>query len=361
MGLGSGCASVAERTSVIDSSDERGERRIDVTGSDSSGNQPPGTSRRPTTKSQGSSADLVVSRLNRSADAPSMCWASSVTMRVGVGSSACRNSVATSSSRRLRNCSSSPSVSLVSGRSRSSTVPSSGSHGTSCRASNCTRSLSARHRHPGRCARGDAEQVPEQRAERKVGRRRVVLVAEHGEDRQVVRLLGHRRDQPRLPDPRLSEQLHQAAMALSDALEAVAENRHLVLTPDQQACLVGALAHADEGADPDGMHLGRFSLDPEGLDRHGIEDGAAVRIGGCGRQHLAGSRLGEHPRGEVDRVALHRVGPAERRAEVAREDVPGVDADAQRQPAARRPWRGGQLAASGPRRVRCCEALPRSA
>ena len=70
------------------------------------------------------------------------------------------------------------------------------------------------------------------------------------------------------------------------------------------------------------------------------------------RQHLTGAASSHDAGGQVDRVALDRVGAAERRAEVTGEHRAAVDADAQRKslPPARRS--GGPPAASAPRRGR---------
>ena len=74
---------------------------------DGSGTKPAGWSRRVTRTSHGQVASRAANRRTRSADASSIRWASSTTMTVAVAAPGTSNSVTTSSSRVLRNCSSS--------------------------------------------------------------------------------------------------------------------------------------------------------------------------------------------------------------------------------------------------------------
>ena len=194
-------------------------------------------------------------------------------------------------------------------------MPSSGSQSSRCGALTGTRATSRSNGVGLRLA--DAEQVAQQPPEREVRRRRLVLVAGDGQDvrsRAARASSSTSRDLPipgspkRCGTSRRRAASTASASAPSSSPRPMSGHRHV-----SSSC--GA------GTSPIRRHRTGLALHDERRQRaeherlRPLEDPS-------GGEHLSGLACGHQPGREVDRVALHRVGPPERRAEVAGEDVP---------------------------------------
>ena len=183
---------------------------------------------------------------------------------------------------------------------------------------------------------GHVEQAAQQVPEDAVGGRGVVRLAGRRQDGHVRRLLPHLRDEPRLADPGVADELDEAAEAGARRRERRPEDRELALAVDERevpddgrgaaACDAAQLVR-DDGA--------RLALDRERLELVRLE-ARARPLEHCRRdEDLARLGAGHQARGQRGRVAEDRVRPAERRADLAREHAPAVDAHGDRQPRAR--------------------------
>ena len=110
--------------------------------------------------------------------------------------------------------------------------------------------------------------------------------------------------------------------------------------------------HAGIGPDEERRDRVALALHHEGLERLGLEPRVGRVEDRARREHLAGLRLRHHARRQVHGVAHHGVGAPIARPDVAGEHRTPVDADPDRDRAARRRRSGAARAASAPRRRR---------
>ena len=150
--------------------------------------------------------------------------------------------------------------------------------------------------------------------------------------------LEHRVDQARLADPRLRDQAHDLRPAVRDAQRGREHLRQLDVAADEprleplrgEAAQIGRPRIVDTEQP---IHLQRLGLAFQRQHAGGLERELALGqlVGGGAHQRLprAGGRL--QARRRVHRIAGHRVRCVRRRAETARDDPAGVDADVQRE------------------------------
>ena len=173
--------------------------------------------------------------------------------------------------------------------------------------------------------------VAEHRPEREVRRRRVVVAARAAEDGGRRRGSQQLRDQTALADTGLPDDLDEAARAGRGAGEGLPQHVQLGLPPHERRGRATVLLRAQHRTDARRADRLALALDEERLERVGGEAGRrALERRGRG-EHLPVGGLAHDARRQVHRVALDRVGPPERGAEVAGEHVAAVHADPQGQ------------------------------
>ena len=243
-----------------------------------------------------------------------------------------RNRIVTSASRSRRKRSSRLAVSGVGGRSRPSRMPSSGIHGTSPGSTRSTH-LAQPRLDLGRVGvGGEPEHCQHRCAEREVRRRRLVLLAARVEDDDdpAARSISSStsRDLPSPGSPLTSTIQPSPARTSSKTCEQrleLARRGRAAASRSRRSSCVPAIGPTTKRVDELRLPLRR-----ERLDRRRLEGRARAVEHDLGREDLAGLRLAHDARGGVDRIAEDAVGAAVRRAEVAGEDLAGVDADPHR-------------------------------
>ena len=135
-----------------------------------------------------------------------------------------------------------------------------------------------------------------------------------------------------LPMPGSRDDLEQLQLAQPCSSDRVAKHVELRLAPDDRA-RVDRRPRTAAGrlADGVGQDRGLLALDEQRLDLRRVRRARAVEDVRR-REDRPGRRPGGQPRGEVDGVAHHGVGPSRRRADVAGEDAAAVDAGPEREP-----------------------------
>ena len=209
-------------------------------------------------------------------------------------------------------------------------MPSSGIHGTSVasiRATDLAQAALGRIRIRSRL---EAERRAHRRAHREVRRRRLVLLAARVQDPEVRRAGDQLLDQPRLAEPggppistmqplpvrarrRPRSSAASSASRPTNGVSALRSPLRPTIGPTIDASTGSALPLAWNGSIGVVSNIVRDRSSTISVD-----------------EDLARPRLGHDPRGRVDRVAEDAVGAPVRRAEVAGEDLAGVDADPHR-------------------------------
>ena len=161
-------------------------------------------------------------------------------------------------------------------------------------------------------------------------------------------------EQSRLADARLPDDLHEATFPGARLLECGVEHRHLGVSAHEREPFQRGFARSRPRRAPhrprlDGLGL---ALTANGSSRSSRTACSNVEHVGRGVD-LVRACLGHQPRGEVHRVAHHRVRAPVERADVAGENSAAVHADAGSGSAARRRRSRAARAACAPRRRRC--------
>ncbi len=180
----------------------------------------------------------------------------------------------------------------------------------------------------------DVEKRTEKRAKRVVGSGRLVLLTAQRDLPHVDAVLAQLLREPRLPDPGLADELDERAEAQPHRRDRRRQDRSLPLAVDKGKLFLFRIARrrlGPEAAEYDRSDGLALSLHREGLELRRLEAGAAP--GECRRRdpHLVFARAGHEARCECSRVAEHRVRPAKRCANLAREYSSFADADVDRE------------------------------
>ena len=248
--------------------------------------------------------------------------------RRGPRASATRKRIATSASRSRRKRSSRVAVSGVCGK---------------VEAEQDAEQRHPRHERPDRRARRtsrsrrldlvgvgrrvEPERRAHRRAHREVRRRRLVLLAARAETRKSRDALDHLLDEPRLADARLADDLDDPAVPGADVVDDAESASSSASPPDERrSWRRGRSLRAGDRPDDRGADGLRLALRANGSIGVVSNDRPRAVEDDLGREDLAGLGLAHDPRRGVDRVAEHPVGAPVRRAEVAGEDLAGVDA-----------------------------------